>query len=96
MSTVISALVADYPAIISEMPTPFSAHQFIQRLTQKNQALYIEALYQYKDSAQPFQVVHQQLGSHLHDFDALVKRIGEVSGADIFGKISTVSQWKKL
>jgi hypothetical protein len=96
MSAVISALVAHYPAIISEMPTPFTAHQFIQRLTQKYQAIYIEVLHHYKDSAQPFQVVHQQLGSHLHDFNALVKNIGEVDSANIFGSLGSVSQWEKL
>lgn len=96
MSSVVSALVSNYPAIICEMPTPFTAHQFIQSLTQKHQALYIDALYHYKDSAQPFQVVHRILSSHLHDFEALVKNIGDVASENIFGNLGTVSQWQKL
>jgi hypothetical protein len=97
MSSVVSALVSHYEAIINdEMPTRFTAHQFIQRLTQQHQALYIEALYHYKDSAQPFQVVHGMLSNHLHDFEALVKRIGEVPSIAIFGTPSTVAQWEKL
>ncbi len=48
MSSVLSALVAYYPAIINKMPAQFTAHQFIQSLMQQYQALYIEALYNTK------------------------------------------------
>lgn len=96
MSSVLSALVAYYPAIINKMPAQFTAHQFIQSLTQQYQALYIEALYHYKDSAEPFTVVHGQIGSHLHDFKELVKNIGTVESVNIFGAINIVSLWEKL
>ncbi len=96
MSSIVAALVSHYPAIITEIPTPFTAHQFIQSLTQQHQALYIDALYHYKDSAQPFQVVHGMLSKHLHEFEALVKYLGEVDSINIFGKSGKVSQWEKL
>lgn len=97
MTLAISALVSHYPAIINQMPTLFTAHEFIQKLTQQHQALYIEVLYHYKNSDEPFTVVHSQLGSHLNDFPNLVvKNPPDVPGINIFGNHSTVSQWKKL
>ncbi len=44
-----SQLYAQYPTIIEQMSPEFTAHQFILRLAQANQSLYIEALYDYRN-----------------------------------------------
>jgi hypothetical protein len=40
------------------MPETFTSHQFILRLAQQHQALYIDALHSYRDTAAPFKHVH--------------------------------------
>ena len=74
-----SPLFERYPAIISQMPDKFDSHDFILRLAQENQKLYIEALYHYRNSSEPeasFMVVHGILARHLNEYPVLVKQIG--------------------
>lgn len=58
-----SALYAQYPAVIASMRDTFTSHEFILRLAQQNQTLYIEALYSYRHKTHrgkpaPFLMVH--------------------------------------
>lgn len=94
-------LAAQYPALIASMPAEFRAHEFILRLAQQNQRLYVEALYAYKDNPAsgtptPFLIVHRMLAKRLSDFPHLVKYQGDVPSKDMFGNESKCSQWKKL
>ena len=70
---------------------PFTSHEFILALAQKNQKLYIEALHAYRDG-NPFQVVHGQLAKRLKKF---VNQAGYDRSADIFGTSQKCPQWKK-
>lgn len=97
-----SALLAHYPAIIAEMPDPFTSHKLILALAHRHQKLYVEALYAYRDATHrgasaPFRVVHNILSQRLRGFDSLVAYDGEAhSSTDIFGHSQRCSRWRKL
>jgi hypothetical protein len=96
-----SPLFDHYPAIIAQMPKIFTSHQFILRLAQQHQVLYIEALHSYRNSPQPgkpapFRMVHQKIARHLHAYPEAVKSMGNVPSVNIFGQASDCAQWKKL
>ena len=63
-----SALFDEYDQIIDQMPAIFTSHQFILRLVQQNQALYIDALGSYRGVPAPFRTVHGILARHLNAF----------------------------
>jgi hypothetical protein len=66
-----NVLQYDINEIIDSLPDTFTSHEFIQVFTQAYQRAYIEALYEYRDSEEPFQKVHAQIAQSLHK----VKRI---------------------
>jgi hypothetical protein len=95
-----SALFDQYPAIIAQMPQIFTSHQFILRLAQQHQVLYIEALCNYRNSMHgkkpaPFRAVHGILSRHLNAYSDLIARMENVPSTDIFGQAETCAQWKK-
>jgi len=96
MPSVISALAQHYPAVINRMPSPFTAHEFIQSLTQEHQALYIDALHHYRNSPEPFTTVHQQLGAQLLEHPHLIRKIGNKDSKTLFDTDSIVSEWEKI
>jgi len=96
-----SPLFDQYPAIIAQMPPVFTSHQFILRIAQQHQVLYIEALHSYRDSMlkgtpTPFRAVHQLLAQRLNAYPELVKLMGNVPSVNIFGQASDCAQWKKV
>jgi hypothetical protein len=96
-----SALEAHYPEVIEQMPATFTSHQFILRLAQEQQVLYIEALYDYRDSLHrgspaPFRAVHQTLSDRLNKYPNLVVRDGDDDQSkDIFGQTQRCAKWRK-
>ena len=90
-----SALFAEYEAIIAQMPETFDSHQFILRLAQQHQPLYIEALFSYRDKPAPFKIVHGILAKHLHAYPGL-GQVGVVSSTDIFGQSNGCARWRRL
>ena len=89
------ALRERYPEAIREMAPVFGSHEFIRMLTSRNQKLYVEALYTYRDGA-PFQAVHQQLAALLNDFPDLVARDGEITDSfDIWTQPNGCSRWRR-
>ena len=99
-TTTITHLKGAVEATIATMPSTFTAHEFILKLAQANQTIYIEALYEYKDtlrsgSTAPFMMMHGIIAQMLHDFPHLVKKTGDVASKDIFGNDNACSAWKK-
>ena len=96
-----NALFEQYPAVIAQMPTIFTSHEFILCLAQQNQALYIEALFSYRKATRrgtpaPFMIVHGILSKHLNAYPKLVTRIGDAPSKNIFGQPSECAQWRRL
>lgn len=96
-----SSLYQHYPSIIAQMPETFSSHEFILRLAQQHQKLYVEALYSYRDSLPrgepaPFRFVHSILARRLTHHRDLVKRIGDKESENVFRNTQTCAEWKKL
>lgn len=90
-----SALFEKYPDVIEQMLETFSSHEFIQRLTQQNQALYIKALYAYRNTPAPFRTVHSILARHLHGYRERVTNPGDVESENIFGQATECAEWQK-
>ena len=89
-----SALFAEYPGILNQMPTRFTAHKFILELARQNQELYVEALYAYRNEA-PFQAVHQQLARLLGTCPLIERDGDELHSHDIFGIPQGCSRWRR-
>ncbi len=93
-------LYVHYPAVIAQMPATFTTHEFIRRLAQHNQTLYIEALYAYRHSTRqgeptPFMMVHGTLATHL-DTIAELENLCYVPSTDIFGQSNECVRWRKI
>lgn len=84
----------EYQRAIDAMPEEFTSHDFIRALSWMYQRLYIEFLYDYKDTDTPFQIVHGQLAQRLHEWDTL-ESLGQVESVDIFGNRNGCVKWKK-
>lgn len=95
-----SAIFDHYPDLIANMDDTFTSHEFILRLAQQYQALYIEALFTYRNSpnpqeSAPFKIVHGILAKHLNAYPQLVTNIGNVGSTDIFTQENRCAQWRK-
>ena len=96
-----NAIFGHYPELILGMPNIFTSHQFILNLARQHQALYIEALYAYRDipnpqHSTPFKTVHGILAKQLNAFSQLAAHIGEVESIDIFTQENRCAQWQKV
>ncbi len=92
-----SALDDHYRETIAAMPATFTSHEFILRLAQQHQALYIEALYDYRGKPAPFRAVHGVLARHLHAYKDLIELVhDDVLSTSIFGESDRCAQWRKL
>lgn len=90
------ALEAVYPQVIVLMHDQFDSHEFILKLAQAHQRLYVQALIEYADSDRPFQIVHGQIAKRLHNFPNLVEYFGEHNSPDIFGQENSAARWRKV
>ena len=90
------ALEAVYEEVIGSMPETFDAHEFILKLAQSHQRLYVQALIEYAESERPFQIAHGQIAKRLHNFPNLVAYEGEHNSRDIFLQVNSASLWRKV
>lgn len=73
---------------------PFDSHDFILKLAQKNQKLYVQLLYVYKDNNQPFQSVHKEIAKRLKKHNDLVRHdLRNHSSKNIFGLVNKCAVW---
>ena len=90
------ALEAVYEEVIASMPDTFDSHEFILKLAQEHQRLYVQALIEYADSERPFQIAHGQIAKRLRNFPNLVTYIGERNSNDIFLQNNSAAMWRKV
>jgi hypothetical protein len=90
------SLEAVYEQVIALMPDKFDSHEFILKLAQEHQQLYVQALAEYADNERPFQSVHSQLAMRLLKFPNLIIRVGEHISKDIFLQESSAILWQKV
>jgi hypothetical protein len=92
-----SALKDRYRETIEAMPATFTSHEFILRLAQQHQALYIEALYDHRDNPAPFRTVYGILAKYLHAYSDLIELVrDDALSTNIFGQPNRCAQWRKL
>ncbi len=87
------ALYDQYAPVLEKLENTFKSHEFILKLAQDNQSLYIQALADYYNSPTPFKVVHGQLAKQLHYHADLLAR--DVPSVNIWGENDVCSQWRK-
>ncbi len=97
----LDALYEHYPSIIADMKETFTSHDFILHLAHQHQKLYVEALYSYRDyqyqgKPAPFRRVHNALGKRIAHHKDLVTRLDDKKSRDIFKKLQSCAEWKKL
>ncbi len=91
-----------YPQVIGQMADTFSSHEFILKLAQEYQWLYVEALNSYRyelirGAPAPFMKVHVVLAKHLKKYPELLEQTHKaVKSKNIFGQRSTCARWKKV
>ena len=86
-----------FPRIVNLMPkNEFDSHDFILKLAQQYQKLYVQLLYVYKDNNQPFQSVHKEIAKRLKKRDDLVEHLGNHSSKNIFGLDNSCAVWHKV
>lgn len=74
----------------------FDSHDFILKLAQKQQNLYVQLLYVYKNNDQPFQSVHKEIAKRLKKRSDLVEHVGNTYSENIFGLKNRVAVWRKV
>ena len=92
----LDALEKTFPEIVSKMNDYFDSHDFILKLAQAHQRLYVAALAAYVDKEYPFQIVHGEIARRLLKRTELVTKVGEHTSNDIFGQKSSATVWCKV
>jgi|SRR5687767_2666169 hypothetical protein len=91
------ALEEIYPKIVELMEkNEFDSHEFILKIAQKYQKLYIQALFEHRDQNRPFHTVHMAIAKRLKKRGDLVQHVDNRSSKDIFGQENQVAVWHKV
>ena len=90
------ALEAVYEQVIASMDDTFDSHQFILKLDQDYQRLYVQALIEYAESERPFQIAHGQIAKRLSNFPSLVTYDGETVSKDILLQKNSAAKRRKV
>lgn len=90
------SLESVYEQVIDRMPNRFDSHEFIIKLAQEHQRLYVRALVEHVDNEKPFQIVHSQIAMRLLKYPNLIARVGEHISRDIFLQENIATLWQKV
>ena len=87
-----------YLDIIAQMENEFTSHEFIEKLSQAHQGLYVQLLGEYEKKGQPFQAVHSVIAKRLKSnwTNFVVHIATEPKSENIFGNYSSAAVWRKV
>ena len=86
-----------YPQVLEHMKQEFDSHDFILKLANEHQQLYVQALNAYANNDQPFQSVHKEIAMLLYNFPELVSSTGKKRNSEnIFRKYNLAEVWWKV
>ncbi len=76
----------------------FTSHEFIEKLSQMHQELYVRVLHEYSKNGQPFQTVHSIIAKRLKKkWGHLVKQVStKPKSENIFGNYNAAALWRKV
>ena len=89
-------LEGQFASIVALMEDIFDSHDFILKLAQAHQGLYVKALQPYADTGCPFRNVHREIAKRLLKYDQLVEKTGEGNSPNIFGVECSCARWSKV
>jgi hypothetical protein len=95
-TNILADLEKIYPTVVELMPDTFDSHDFILRLAQQYQKLYIQALYEHTNRKRPFHGLHMAIAKRLKKHRDLVEHIDNQFSKDIFGQENKVAVWSKV
>ena len=86
-----------YPSIIDMMPDDlFNTHNFILRLVQEYQELYVQALMEYSKNDQPSLMVIEQIAAGLRERNDLIIYVRSEPIENIFEQKRDFEVWRKV
>ena len=91
----LTELFSHIPAVIDEMDDVFDSHELINRLMWRQQRLFVEALYEYRQDA-PFRKLHARISNQLDNYPARITYIGTRNSPTVFGETQGCAFWQKV
>ncbi len=87
-----------YADVIAQMDNEFTSHEFIGKLSQTQQELYVQLLNEYSSNGQPFRSVHSVIAKRLRsNWTRLVEYVDtNPSSENIFGNYNGAANWRKV
>jgi uncharacterized protein (DUF2225 family) len=96
-NSVFDKLEEIYPSIIDMLPNDlFNTHEFMLKLVQEYQELYVQALIEYSQNDQPSLMVIEQIARGLKGCDDLVIYVGSVPIENVFEQKRDFEVWQKI
>lgn len=79
------------------MKDSFTSHEFIEKLSQAHQDIYVQVLNKYAEKGQPFQSVHSVIAKRLKKHVDLVEYVDRNPNSEnIFGNVNGAAIWRKV
>ena len=96
-ASVFDKLEEIYPSIIDMMPDDlFNTHDFMLRLVQEYQELYVQALMEYSQNNQPSLMVIEQISRGLRKRNDLIIYVRSESIENVFEQKQDFEIWQKV
>jgi hypothetical protein len=96
-ASVFERLEEIYPTIIDMMPNDiFNTHEFMLKLVQEYQELYVQALIEYSQSNQPSLLLLGRIASRLKERSDLITYIKSDSIENVFEQRHDFEVWEKV